>query len=373
MSSSKFNELAAQLTTAQQYDPAETSISITPGMAGWMLANQVSLAFTSYQTGQFILAGVGPDGRLSFNEQNYARATGLCVSDGALHVASMFQIWRLENMLKPGQFAHNAFDAVFVPRAARTVNYVDLHEMAVDAGGRLMFVNSRFSCLATFDERHSFRPIWMPPFISALAPEDRCHLNGLAMVDGRPRYVTAFSTTDVKDGWRDQPRDRGILCEVETGRIVTNRLSMPHSPRVHEGRLWALDSGRGWIVQVDAETGARTEVAFCPGFLRGLAFHNGHAIVTVSKAREDNFKGLTLQDELERRKLAAACGVLVVDLARGEVVESILFDGKVAEMFDVAVLPGIRNPMSIGPMTVEMIGAVSFDESIAPLHPAGLT
>lgn len=370
MGVSKEAELAALMKSAPDYDPSETQISITTGLAGWMLANKVSLAFTSYQTGQLILAGVAPDGRISFNEQNYARAMGLYYHARQLHVGSMFQIWRLENMLKPGQFADRAFDLALVPRTAQSVGYVDAHELAVDRSGRTIFVNSRFSCLATFDEQHSFRPLWKPPFISALMPEDRCHLNGMAMVDGVPRYVTAIAATDTKDGWRACREKGGVLIEVETGRIVTDGLSMPHSPRVHQGAIWAVDSGRGKIVKVDRRTGETEDVIFCPGFLRGLTFHNGHAIVTASKAREGGFEGLELQAELKQRAVKAACGVFIIDLERREIVHSILFEGKITEMFDVAVMEGIRNPMSVGPNTVEMIGAVSFEEAFAPLNPS---
>ena len=369
MRPSKEAELAALIKAPADYDPEDTKISISGGLAAWMLENSVSLAFTSYQTGQLIIAGVGPDGRLSFNEQNYARATGLCYHNERLFVASMFQIWRLENMLRPGEFANRAFDCVFVPRSAQTVNYVDVHEMGVDGGGRLIFVNSRYSCLAIFDEKHSFRPLWKPRFISSLAPEDRCHLNGLAMANGMPTYVTAISISDVKEGWREERHKGGVLIHVESGEVVTDRLSMPHSPRLHEDRIWALDSGRGQIVRIDENTGAVENVAFCPGFLRGLTFHNGYALVTVSKAREGGFGELPLQEALQQRGVDARCGVLIVDLRRGEVIEAIFFDGKVTEMFEVAAIPGIRNPMSVGPATVEMIGAVSFNDEFASIRP----
>ena len=367
MSSHKEVELASIIASPPEYRPEDTQISITPGLAQWMLTNSVSLAFTSYQTGQLILAGVGPDGRLSFNEQNYARATGLCYDNGRLFVGSMFQIWRLENMLRPGHFANKAFDRVFVPRTAHTVNYVDVHEIGVDRTDRLIFVNSRYSCLATIDKMHSFQPLWKPDFISALVPEDRCHLNGMAMVDGMPKYITAISVSDEKDGWRDKRGQGGVLIDVASGDIITDRLSMPHSPRVHEGQLWALDSGRGRVVRIDEASGALDEVAFCPGFLRGLAFHNGYAIVTVSKVRDGSFEELELQEKLRKQGKQAACGVMIVDLNRGTIVESILFEGKVTEMFDIAAIPGVRNPMSVGPATVDMIGSVSVNETFAPL------
>ncbi|WP_346775464.1 TIGR03032 family protein [Sphingomonas sp. G-3-2-10] len=362
MSAISRTEAEAMLAQGRDYDPAGTNIRITPGLAKWMLANACSLAFTSYQTGQLFLAGVAPDGRIAFSEQNYARATGLHFADRTLSVASMFQLWTLRDMLRPGHFANNAHDAVFVPRGAQTVNYLDLHELGMEASGRLVFTNSRYSCLATIDETYSFQPLWKPSFISALAPEDRCHLNGMAITDGTVRYVTAFGTTDSKDGWRANKESGGILIDVPSGEIVATGLSMPHSPRVHEGAVWLLDSGRGWIVRIDPVSGKREDVAFCPGFLRGLSFHNGHALVTISKARHDDFGTLPIEAELAKRSAAAACGVMVVDLAKGEVVESIGFEGAITELFDVTVLPGIRNPMSIGPATVDMIGTVSIGD-----------
>jgi uncharacterized protein (TIGR03032 family) len=369
VSLSKETELARLVTSPPEYVPEETQISITPGLAGWMLANSTSLAFTSYQTGQLILMGVAPDGRIAFNEQNYARATGLCWHEGGLYVGSMFQIWRLENMLRPGQYANNSYDCVLVPRAAQTVNYVDVHELGVDRNDRVIFVNSRYSCLAAFDATHSFRPLWKPPFISDLAPEDRCHLNGMAMVEGVPKYVTALAASDEKEGWRQARESGGIVMEVPSGQILADNLSMPHSPRLHDGSLWLLDSGRGQIVTIDPSSGRQQDVAFCPGFLRGLQFYRGFAIVTVSKARDGNFGSLPIQNKMEREKREPLCGVLIVDLARGEVMESVLFDGKISEMFDVALLPGIRNPMSIGPETVEMIGTVSVNPDFGPLAP----
>lgn len=354
-------DLQRILDDAAGYDPAATRITISPGLAGWLLDHRASLAFTSYQTGQLILAGVDPRGRVAFNEQNYARATGLCFTGGALHVGSLYQLWRLENMLRPGQFANGAHDAVFVPRAATTVNYVDTHEIDVDADGRVLFVNTRYSCIATTDDRWSFRPIWKPAFVSALVPEDRCHLNGFALVDGRPAYATAAGIADVKGGWRSSRTGGGVMIDIASGAIVTDALSMPHSPRWHDGALWLLDSGRGRLVRIDPATGRVDPVANCPGFLRGLAFHAGHAIVTVSRTRESTARDLTEQTDFERSGVASHCGVLIIDLASGAIVESILFDGRITEMFAVTVLPGIRNPISLGPQTVDMIGTVAFD------------
>lgn len=362
MQDKKLLALAAAINDPAGHDPGDAPISISAGLADWMLAQGISLAFTSYQTGQLIVAGVGPDMRLSFNQQQYARATGLCYNRGRLLVGSMFQIWRLENMLRPGHYANNAFDMALVPRTAHTVGYVDTHELAFNADNRIIFVNSRYSCLATIDEVHSFRPIWRPRFISALAPDDRCHLNGLAMDGGAPRFVTVAGLSDEKDGWRADRQGGGAVIDIDSDEVVVSGLTMPHSPRVHDGALWLLDSGRGQIVRVDIGSGNREDIAFCPGFLRGLVFHKDFAVVTVSMAREGKFKDLAIQAGLEERQLEAQCGILIVDTRTGQTVHSILLGGKFTEMFDVAILPGVRNPMTIGPATVEMIGAVSIGD-----------
>jgi len=64
-----------------------------------------------------------------------------------------------------------------------------------------------------------------------VVPEDRCHLNGLAVVDGQPKYVTALGTTDTPGGWRERKADGGVLLDVESGETLIDNLSMPHSPR----------------------------------------------------------------------------------------------------------------------------------------------
>lgn len=186
------------------------------------------------------------------------------------------------------------------------------------------------------------------PFISKLAAEDRCHLNGLAMKDGMPAYVTATSRSDSVNGWRDRRAEGGCLVEVATNAIVTEKLSMPHSPRWFNGGLWVLNSGTGYIGTVDLQSGAFEPRAFCPGFLRGLAFHNGHAIVGLSLPRDGTFSGLALDTELKKRDADPWCGVQVINLASGDIVEWIRLEGAVTELFDVAVIPGVRRPTATG-------------------------
>jgi len=306
--------------------------------------------------------GMLPSGSVSFNQQNFSRAMGICRDGERLWVGSLFQLWRLENMLRPGELANASFDACFVPREGRTTGDIDIHEIGILADGHPVFVNTKYSCLATIDPVHSFKPLWRPDFISKLGAEDRCHLNGLAMADGAPAYVTAVSQTDVLSGWRARREYGGVIVEVATGRIVTDQLSMPHSPRLAGGRLYALDSGRGQIIAVDPQTGTREDIAFCPGFLRGMAIHDGFAIVTASKPRDGSFKELPLQAEIAKRDGEAWCGIFIVDLRHGDIVEWIRLEGAIAELFDVAVLPGLRCPMSLGVATLEIQNSISYQQ-----------
>lgn len=359
----------AALLDAQQEPAAETTaISASRGLAAWLTANRTSFAFSSYQSGRLLMVGTMPDGTVSVHQQSFSRAMGIYWCPNQLYLASRVQIWRLENILQPGQLAEERFDVRLVPRMTHITGDIDVHEIAIDGAGRPVFVNTSYSCLAALDPVHSFRPIWKPSFISELAREDRCHLNGLGMADGKPKYVTAVSRTDVPDGWHGQPLPKGVLIDVETDQFITDELSMPHSPRVADGSVYALDSGRGFLVKIDVTTGKVSDVTFCPGFLRGMAIVGNHALVTVSKPRYGTFEGLPIGDEMQLRGVAPMCGVLVIDLTTGDVVEWLKLEGDIQELFTVVLMPGVKCPMSVGPTTPEFPEAISFDAKIEPLE-----
>ena len=229
---------------AQTAPPVE--ISASPGFTAWLRDEDVSLALTTYQTHRLMLVGVKADGSLSAFERLFDRPMGLAASGQRIWMATRHQLWRFENVLASGE-REDGFDRLYVPRAALTTGALDVHDMALDRHGRVVFVNTRYGCLATADPVHSFRTLWRPPFLTATLPEDRCHLNGLAMDEaGEPAYVTAVSTSDEPSGWREQRRDGGVVVHVPSGEIVARGLSMPHSPRIDaSGALWALDSGNG--------------------------------------------------------------------------------------------------------------------------------
>ena len=318
------------------------------GLAGWLAEANVSLAFSTYQTHKLFFIGRLPDNQLSIFERTFNRCMGLWADGQTLWLSSLFQLWRFENALSPGQL-HQGHDRLYVPRTGHTTGDVDVHDVAVEATGRLVFVATAFSCLAALSERCSFKPLWRPPFISKLAPEDRCHLNGLALRNGAARYVSMVSRSDVSDGWRDRRRDGGMVIDITTGTPVVEGLSMPHSPRWYRDRLWVLNSGAGQFGWVDLQRGRFEPVAFCPGYLRGLTFAGDYAVVSLSRPRRDNtFNGLQLDEELERRGAGAQCGLQVIDLRNGDVVQWLKVEGMVSEIYDVVALPGVMRPMALG-------------------------
>src|SRR5687767_11684977 len=232
---------------AEVLNDEKFALTSSSHFADWLKQTGCSIAFTTYQAGKLFLLGVKEDGRLSIFERTFARSMGLAVSnDGrTLALATQYQIHRFDNLLAAGDVTSDGFDAVYAPHAGWVTGDLDAHDVGFGADGRPLFVNTLFSCVAAVSDGHSFRPVWRPAFISRLAAEDRCHLNGMALDGGQPRYVTAVSRSDVADGWRDRRAGGGIVIDVASNEIVAGGLSMPHSPRLHDGRLWLLNSGAG--------------------------------------------------------------------------------------------------------------------------------
>ena len=334
----------------------------------WLASQNAALAISTYETGKLFLVGLKMNGRLSVVARSFNRAMGLCADGEALWLGTQFQLWRFQNLLEPGQRS-GEYDRLYVPMTGYTTGDIDIHDIGVkryalredgaseegvrenglSGDGQVVFVSTLFSCLATVDSRQSFRPLWRPPYITQLAPEDRCHLNGLAMKNGKPAYVTSVSRSDAAAGWRDRRGSGGVVVEVASGEVVIEGLSMPHSPRWHDGELYLLDSGSGFFGRADFATRQFEPIAFVPGYLRGLAFAGNYALVGASKPRKNRtFTDLLLDENLKARDVEPRCGVYVIDLANDSVVHWLNVEGAMGEMYDVAVLPGTTCPGALG-------------------------
>jgi uncharacterized protein (TIGR03032 family) len=341
-------DLSAGGTGSSDPQLSPLASSHTAGFPGLLRRLGASLAISTYQAGKLVVLRADGD-NLNTHFRGFNRPMGIAATSGRLAVGTALQILEFHDL--PAVAARldppGKHDACFLPRRSHTTGDVQIHEMAwgnarQDAGPELWFVNTRFSCLCTRSDVYSFVPRWRPGFITALAPEDRCHLNGLALGGGVPRFVTALGQGDTPGGWRERKRDGGVVLDIASGAVVARGLSMPHSPRWHDGRLWVLDSGSGGVGVIDLGSGGYEPVAVLPGFTRGLDFLGGYAFIGLSEVRESAvFSGIAIA---ERPVAERWCGVAVLEVASGKVVEFVRFQGGVQEVFAVQALPGLRFP-----------------------------
>ena len=306
----------------------------------------ISLLVSTYQAGKLFVIGAR-HGELALSFHNFEKAMGIAVRYDRIALGTRNQVWWLRGApdIAPQLEPAGRYDGCFLARSSHFTGDIHGHELAW-AKDELWVVNTTFSCLCTLHDDYSFVPRWRPPFITALAAEDRCHLNGLALSEGRPQYVTALAETDTAGGWRPDKATSGCLIHVPTSRTIARGFAMPHSPRVYKGRVWLLDSGTGRLVVVDPASGTVEPVAELPGYTRGLAFHDSFAFVGLSKIRETStFGGLPIAE----RRGELKCGVAVVELRTGRLAALLEFKSGVEEVFDVQVLPGVRRPLLSGP------------------------
>lgn len=355
----------SQMTQLQEEKTDTIEYSVSGGLATTMARLNIAMAMTSYQSGLLYLIGRNKNGGINIHQSAMPKPMGLCIGTrGDLTMTSGYQIMRFENILQPGQAINHTYDACYVPRTVHVTGQLDAHDVGIDARGRAVFVNTRFNCLAVPSARHSFEMIWKPDFISSLVDEDRCHLNGLAMENGKPRYVTAVSRSNTIDGWRDRRSDGGIVIDVQRNEIVCEGLSMPHSPRMHNGQLWLLNAGTGELGVVEfakSGKGVFKPKAFCPGFLRGLCFHGNHAFVGLSRPRYKRFEGLALDQKLSEADSEAWCGIQIIDLNTGSCIDWFRIDGKIGEIYDVEIISGAVCPMAVPPMSDETASLITYE------------
>lgn len=365
------SDLSMHDMVAKESPPSDVRFSFSSGLIERLAVLNITLAFTSYQSGFLYMLGSNADHGPQLHQSVLMKPMGLALDGpGGLVVASEGAIVRYRDVLRPGEQINHTFDACFMPRIQHMTGQLDAHDIAIDGINRPIFVNTRYNCLATTSEIHSFTPLWRPPFISALVDEDRCHLNGLAMDGGRAAYVTAVSRSDTIDGWRDRRHDGGVVIDVESGEILCDGLSMPHSPRVHDGRLWLLNSGTGELGTVT--DGQFMPHVFCPGFGRGLVFHGNLAFVGLSKPRYERFEGLALDDRLRAADSEPWCGIQIIDIDKGVCVDWFRIDGDVTELYDLAVIANHRCAMALSPSSPDATRLITIDpQKVAGplLHP----
>lgn len=329
-------------------------VTASEGFCAWLAEQRLSIAVSKGNS--LWLIGARADRVLSLSEQHFGLCMGLAAAGpDTLFLATRYQIWRLENGLPPGEVTDEGHDHLYLPQMGWTTGMLLVRDLRVNSEGEVWFVSGLFSCLCRPSTTLNFEPLWMPPFVSALAPEERCHLSGLELVDGRPAFVTSAGLSDQPGGWRQRRRGGGVVVSVPAGEVVADGLSMPCSPLLHGKALWLCCGGTGELVAVDLESGVVTPLVALPGFARGLAIRGRQAVVAVSRPPQgENFAGLPLDERLKGAEASARCGIYIVDLASGRVEHSLTFAAGSPEIHALALLEGVGSAESV-PFTGEEV------------------
>lgn len=323
--------------------PPPFSCTFSPNVPELLRQLHCTIALSTFQAGKVIFLSAVNDDELTQLPRNFAKPMGIALHGQKMAVACLDEVLVLVN--SPQLAAHypkkpDTYDALFMPRASYFSGQIDIHDIDFGVNGQLFAVNTSFSCIIHIDDNYSFTPVWKPRFISKLASEDRCHLNGMALKDGLPKFVTAFAATDTPQGWRENVTKSGILIDVNSGEILVQGLAMPHSPRIFDGKLYVLLSATGELVQVDENLGKVLPVTQLKGFVRGLCKHGDYVFVGHSRLRKNS----STFAKLSFAESADVAGVTIIHLPTGAVVGEIRYQASVDEIYDVQIIPNCARP-----------------------------
>ncbi len=330
------------MTPPRAVEPAPFRSVSTQTFPAILKSLGITLVVSTYQSGRLIFIRAETQSQLNTHFRMFKSPMGVAIGNGRMAIGTEREVWDYRNMPAVSERLEppGKHDACFIPRKVHVTGDIRIHEIGY-AAGELWIVNTKFSALCSIDADSSFVPRWRPMFITQLAAEDRCHLNGMAIIDDRVRFVTALGATNEAGGWREKKATGGLMLDVDSGELVLRGLSMPHSPRLYDGRFYILESGKGTLATADLKTGRVETIIELPGFTRGLAFAGPFAFIGLSQVRESNiFGGIPLTERVAERE----CGVYAIDLRNGRIAAFLRFEGDVREIFDVQVLHNVHYP-----------------------------
>lgn len=316
--------------------------TFSPGIPKILKETDATILLSTYQAGKVIFLSAVSDDKLVQLPRTFDSAMGIATNEGRVAVACKNEVVVLANA--PGLAAFypvqpKTYDALFVPRAVYFTGQLALHDMHWSEQG-LLAINTLFSCISVIDDEYSFKPIWQPSFIEELAPEDRCHLNGMAINEnGDIEFVTALGTTNKRQGWRENKMEGGVLVDVKSNKILFDHLAMPHSPRLYNDKLYFLISALGQLVEADIQNREYKVIAELGGFARGMEKIGDYLFIGISKLRHTT----EIFADLPIAKSSFA-GVVVYNLAQRKVEGKIKYHSSVEEIYDVKILSGMKRP-----------------------------
>lgn len=332
----------------------DVAFTTSAGFSNFLTELHCSVAVSTYQTGNLFLFGPAKDDTLAICPIKLPRPMGMYYQNGSLWVGGQSFITRFNNIL-PKNVQHDGKDRIFLPQVRWTTGDIDCHDIVCESDGRLVFVNSLYSCLSAVSESCSFSVTWRPPVVTEMAPEDRCHLNGLALRDGKARYASAFSVHNEKQGWRKKREQQGVIWDITNNSLVAEGLTMPHSPRWYRDTLWCLDSGSGAFGKIDFKLKRFVPLLSLPGYLRGLSFMGDLVCIGSSIPRANSeIHNPKLEKVLAEKGSTQKCGIFFVHIPTLKLVHFVQISEGVQEIYDVALITGSLKPWAYAPDAEEL-------------------
>jgi uncharacterized protein (TIGR03032 family) len=327
--------------------PPPFSCTYSPNVPEFFRQAACTLVVSTYQAGKVIFLSAQDDEKLVQLPRNFRHAMALGVSGDKLAVAAYDRVEILrgsEGLAPEYPNQKGVYDVLYAPQATYYTGPLDIHGLEWGKRG-LWAVNTAYSCLCMIGENYSFFPRWKPPFISEISPGDKCHLNGVAMRDDSPAFVTAFNTGNTHRSWKEGLPGGGVLIDVESGEIAVSDLPMPHTPRWYDDAVYLLLSASGELVRADVQSGRYDVVTKIDGFVRGMARIGDYVFVAYSRLRQNS----SIFRDLDIAKANQNAGIEIVHLPTGARTGNISYRASVDEIFDIHVLPGRTRPGIINP------------------------
>lgn len=331
---------------------APFSCKYTPQIPELLQRLNCSIAISTYQAGKLVFISAKDEHQIVQLPRNFNKVMGINYDSETDRIALACKDEILVCSNSPDLAANypkapNTYDALFMPRVTYHTGQLDIHDLSFGANGKLYAVNTLFSCISEIDEYYNFKEYWRPWFVSEMVSEDRCHLNGMCLADGKPKYATAFNQGDSMQSWRKNVTSTGILIDIEKNEIILEGLAMPHTPRIFNSKLYVLLSATGELIEVDTKTKSYKTVVSLNGFVRGMACHKDYLFIGLSKLRQNS----STFGKLKFAEKANRAGIMVVHLPTGSVAGEITYLTSLDEIYDVEILPGYTRPNILNTMT----------------------
>ena len=343
---------------------APFSCQFSPQVPELLQKLNCTIAISTYQAGKLVFISAKDEDSLTQLPRNFNKAMGIAedFENRKLAVACRDEVILFKNSTQLAHYypnAPNKYDSLYMPRITYHTGAIDIHDLSFGLNGELYAVNTLFSCIIKLDSDYSFNPVWSPPQIDKINSEDRCHLNGMAMKDRKPKYATAFNNGNTPQSWRDKVIESGVIYDVQNNKIIAEGLPMPHTPRVFNDDLYVLLSATGELAKINTSDGTYEVIVKIGGFVRGMSLHKDYLFIGLSKLRKNS----STFGKLDFAKNANQAGIVIVHLPTKSIAGKINYLTSLDEIYDIHILPDKTRPNILNTITDDHKDGLSLPDS----------